>query len=46
MVACFQALETTGGTVGVGRATTRTVVVASIGVLISDFFLTQAMLAL
>ena len=46
MVACFQALETTGGTVGVGRATTRTVVVASIGVLISDFFLTQALLAL
>jgi len=46
MVACFQALETTGGTVGVGRATTRTVVVASISVLISDFFLTQALLIL
>jgi phospholipid/cholesterol/gamma-HCH transport system permease protein len=46
MVACFQALETTGGTVGVGRATTRTVVVASIAVLISDFFLTQLLLAL
>jgi phospholipid/cholesterol/gamma-HCH transport system permease protein len=46
MVACFQAFETTGGTVGVGRATTRTVVVASIAVLISDFFLTQALLAL
>ena len=46
MVACFQALETTGGTVGVGRATTRTVVVASIAVLISDFFLTQALLVL
>jgi phospholipid/cholesterol/gamma-HCH transport system permease protein len=46
MVACFQALETTGGTVGVGRATTRTVVVASIAVLIADFFLTQALLAL
>ena len=46
MVACFQALETSGGTVGVGRATTRTVVVASISVLISDFFLTQALLML
>jgi phospholipid/cholesterol/gamma-HCH transport system permease protein len=46
MVACFQALETTGGTVGVGRATTRTVVVASIAVLIADFVLTQALLAL
>jgi phospholipid/cholesterol/gamma-HCH transport system permease protein len=46
MVACFSALETTGGTAGVGRATTRTVVVASIAVLISDFFLTQLMLVL
>jgi len=44
MVACFEALETTGGTVGVGRATTRTVVVASVSVLISDFFLTRLML--
>jgi phospholipid/cholesterol/gamma-HCH transport system permease protein len=46
MVACFQAFETSGGTVGVGRATTRTVVVASIAVLIADFFLTQALLVL
>jgi len=46
MVACFSALETKGGTVGVGRATTRTVVTASIAVLISDFFLTQLLLAL
>jgi phospholipid/cholesterol/gamma-HCH transport system permease protein len=46
MVACFSAFETTGGTVGVGRATTRTVVIASISVLISDFFLTQMMLVL
>jgi phospholipid/cholesterol/gamma-HCH transport system permease protein len=46
MVACFSGLRTTGGTVGVGRATTRTVVTASISVLISDFFLTQLMLVL
>jgi phospholipid/cholesterol/gamma-HCH transport system permease protein len=46
MVACFVGLRTTGGTVGVGRATTRSVVVASIAVLIVDFFLTQALLAL
>jgi len=46
MVACFSGLETRGGTVGVGRATTRTVVVASVSVLISDFFLTQLFLAL
>jgi phospholipid/cholesterol/gamma-HCH transport system permease protein len=46
MVACFSGLETRGGTVGVGRATTRTVVIASVAVLISDFFLTQLMLLL
>ena len=40
-VGCFAGLRTTGGTVGVGRATTRAVVVASIGVLVTDFFLTQ-----
>ena len=46
MVACSTALQTTGGTVGVGRATTRTVVAASIGVLVTDFFLTQLMVIL
>jgi len=46
MVACFVGLRATGGTVGVGRATTRAVVAASIGVLIADFFLTQLLLAL
>jgi phospholipid/cholesterol/gamma-HCH transport system permease protein len=40
-VGCFAGLRTTGGTVGVGRSTTWAVVVASIGVLIADFFLTQ-----
>ena len=45
-VGCFSALRTTGGTVGVGRATTRTVVVASIAVLVSDFFLTQLLVML
>ena len=44
MVACYQGLATTGGTVGVGRATTRTVVVSSIAVLVSDFFLTKLIL--
>ncbi len=46
MVGCFLALETTGGTVGVGRATTSAVVIASISVLISDFFLTKLLLVL
>jgi phospholipid/cholesterol/gamma-HCH transport system permease protein len=40
-VGCFAGLRTSGGTVGVGRATTRAVVGASIGVLVLDFFLTQ-----
>lgn len=44
MVACHQGLTTTGGTVGVGRATTRTVVISSISVLVSDFFLTKLIL--
>lgn len=46
MVGCFTAFETTGGTVGVGRATTSAVVIASITVLIADFFLTKALLIL
>lgn len=46
MVGCFTALQTTGGTVGVGRATTRAVVAASIGVLVTDYFLTQLMVIL
>ena len=46
MVGCYCGLHTSGGTVGVGRATTRAVVIASIAILISDFFLTKAMLVL
>jgi phospholipid/cholesterol/gamma-HCH transport system permease protein len=41
IVACRQGLSATGGADGVGRATTRTVVIASILVLVSDFFLTK-----
>jgi phospholipid/cholesterol/gamma-HCH transport system permease protein len=39
-------LSTTGGTVGVGRATTRSVVVSSILVIAVDFLLTQLILTL
>jgi phospholipid/cholesterol/gamma-HCH transport system permease protein len=46
MVGCHKGLATTGGTVGVGRATTHAVVVASISVLVADFFLTKLMLLL
>src|SRR5437762_7459807 len=40
-IACYEGLTVTGGADGVGRATTRTVVAASITVLVSDFFLTK-----
>ncbi len=45
MVGCFMGLRTRGGTVGVGTATTRAVVIASIAILISDFFLTKLLLS-
>lgn len=41
MVGCHKGLATQGGTVGVGRATTEAVVVASIAIFVSDFFLTK-----
>ncbi len=42
-IACYKGLSTDGGTVGVGRATTRAVVTASIVVIIADFFLARAL---
>jgi phospholipid/cholesterol/gamma-HCH transport system permease protein len=44
LVGCYFGLITTGGTEGVGRSTTRSVVVISITILIADFFLTKAFL--
>lgn len=41
VVGCQQGFYTTGGAEGVGRSTTRAVVVASIAILVSDFFLTR-----
>lgn len=46
MIGCHVGLATEGGTVGVGRATTRAVVVSSIAVLVADFFLTKLLLLL
>jgi phospholipid/cholesterol/gamma-HCH transport system permease protein len=40
-IGCMQGFYTTGGAEGVGRSTTKAVVVASIAILISDFFLTR-----
>ena len=41
VIGCQQGLDTRGGAQGVGRSTTRSVVVASVAILISDFFLTK-----
>jgi len=46
MVGCYMGLTATGGTTGVGNATTRSVVTASITILIADFFLTKVLLSL
>src|SRR5262245_26313293 len=42
-IACRQGLNTEGGTVGVGKSTTRAVVNASICVIIADYFLAKAL---
>jgi phospholipid/cholesterol/gamma-HCH transport system permease protein len=46
LAACYHGLKTTGGTEGVGLATTRTVVMASILILVVDYFLTQLLLVM
>jgi phospholipid/cholesterol/gamma-HCH transport system permease protein len=43
VVGCWQGLKTEGGAEGVGRATTRTVVFASISILILNFFLSKVL---
>ncbi len=45
-VGCYMGLNTTGGTQGVGVATTRSVVAASVLILASDFFMTKVLLLL
>jgi phospholipid/cholesterol/gamma-HCH transport system permease protein len=42
-ISCRQGLSTEGGTVGVGRSTTRAVVMSSIVVIVADFFLAKAL---
>lgn len=42
-ISCRQGLSTEGGTVGVGRSTTRAVVMASIIVIVADYFLAKAL---
>jgi phospholipid/cholesterol/gamma-HCH transport system permease protein len=45
-IGCYNGLQVKGGAASVGRATTQTVVLASICVLVSDFFLTKLFLAI
>jgi phospholipid/cholesterol/gamma-HCH transport system permease protein len=44
VIACFQGLQTEGGTEGVGVSTTKAVVYSSIFIFITDFFLTKLFL--
>jgi phospholipid/cholesterol/gamma-HCH transport system permease protein len=44
LIGCANGLRTEGGTEGLGRATTATVVQVAMGVIVSDFFLTKLLL--
>jgi phospholipid/cholesterol/gamma-HCH transport system permease protein len=46
LIGCYNGLATEGGTEGLGRSTTATVVQVAMGVIISDFFLTKLFLYL
>ncbi len=46
LIGCYNGLATEGGTEGVGRATTATVVHVTMGVIVVDFFLTKLLLLL
>jgi len=41
LIGCYNGLETSGGTEGLGRSTTDTVVQVAMAVIVSDFFLTK-----
>lgn len=41
MVGCYAGLATSGGTVGVGKSTTQSMVTSSVLILMSDFFMTK-----
>jgi len=45
-IACHVGLRTSGGTRGVGKATTQAVVVGSVAVIAVDYFLTQLLISL
>jgi phospholipid/cholesterol/gamma-HCH transport system permease protein len=45
-VGCYFGMKTTGGTQGVGRATTQAVVISSVFIIIVDFLVTRAMIGI
>jgi len=45
-VGCFCGMKTTGGTQGVGRATTQAVVISSVAIIIVDLLVTRAMIGI
>jgi phospholipid/cholesterol/gamma-HCH transport system permease protein len=45
-IGCYNGLNVEGGAASVGTATTRTVVIASICILVSDFFLTKLFMSI
>lgn len=46
LIGCYQGYNSSGGGRGVGLSTTRAVVIASIAILVSDYFLTDVLLRL
>ena len=46
LVGCYYGLHTRGGTEGVGRSTTQAVVVASVSILVLDFFITKFLIGI
>lgn len=46
IIACYQGLNTRGGTEGVGHSTTQAVVLSSVVIFVADFFLTKLFLLL
>jgi phospholipid/cholesterol/gamma-HCH transport system permease protein len=45
-VGCYCGMKTTGGTQGVGRATTQAVVISSVAIIIVDLLVTRAMIGI
>jgi len=46
IIGCYVGINTEGGTEGVGRATTLTVVISMVLIIVGDFFLTKLFLIL